>query len=279
MNRKPLKRLVREALREDIRKGDITTRLTVAPASRCRAILRAKSDGVLSGMAPFRMVFNVLRAGAKNWEAKPDGAAFRTGEVLAEFSGRTRATLTGERTALNFVQHLSGIASQTARFVQAVEGLDVVITDTRKTMPLFRALEKAAVLHGGGTNHRHGLYDAVLIKDNHIQAAGGIEEALSCVKGNTPPGMKVEIEVTNLRQCDQAAAHDVDVIMLDNMGLDDMRQATEKHHGNGVLFEASGNVTLDNVKGIAETGVDLISVGALTHSAPAADLSLRIEQA
>lgn len=271
--------MVRQALREDVGKGDITTRLAVAPDSRCRAVLRAKRDGVLSGMLAFRMVFDILPARAKDWEAKPDGTTFRTDDILAEFTALTRATLTGERTALNFLQHLSGVASHTARFVKAVEGLDVCIADTRKTLPLFRDLEKAAVLHGGGTNHRHGLYDAILIKDNHIQAAGGIEEALSRAKRDAPAGMKVEIEVTNLEQCARAAAIGADIIMLDNMNYDDMRQATRKHSGTDMLFEASGNVTLDRVRQIAETGVDIISVGALTHSAPAADLSLKIEEA
>lgn len=278
MNKKVLKRMVRQALREDVGSGDITTRLTVDPASRCHATLRAKSDGVLSGMAPFRTVFDILPARIKDWEGKPDGTVFRAGDVLASFTALSRATLTGERTALNFLQHLSGVATYTARFVRAVEGLDVRIMDTRKTLPLFRELEKAAVLHGGGTNHRHGLYDAILVKDNHIQAAGGIEEALSRAKRGAAPGMKVEIEVGTLEECRRAAAAGADMIMLDNMELDDMRQATRAHRGTGVLFEASGNVTLDRVRQIAETGVDFISIGALTHSAPAADLSLKIEE-
>ena len=278
MNKKVLKRIVRQAVREDVGSGDITTRLTIDPGLRCHATLRAKSDGVLSGMAPFRMVFDVLPARIKDWEGKPDGTTFRAGDILAEFSGLTRAILTGERTALNFAQHLSGVASQTARFVKAVEGLDVRITDTRKTLPLFRDLEKEAVLHGGGTNHRHGLYDAILIKDNHIQAAGGIEEALDRAKRNAPPDMKLEIEVSTLEECDRAVAAGADIIMLDNMDLDAMRQATKVHSGTDMLFEASGNVTLDRVREIAETGVDIISVGALTHSAPAADLSLKIEE-
>ena len=278
MNKKVLKRMVRQALREDVGSGDITTRLTVDPASRCHATLRAKSDGVLSGMTLFRMTFDILPARIKDWKGKRDGATFRAGDVLAEFSGLTRAILTGERTALNFTQHLSGVASQTALFVKAVEGLDARIMDTRKTLPLFRELEKAAVLHGGGTNHRHGLYDAILVKDNHIQAAGGIEEALSRAKRGAAPGMKVEIEVGTLKECKRAAAAGADMIMLDNMELDDMRQATRAHRGTGVLFEASGNVTLDRVRKIAETGVDIISIGALTHSAPASDLSLKIEE-
>ena len=278
MNKKALKRMVRQAIREDVGSGDITTRLTVEPGSRCRATLRAKNDGILSGMAPFRMVFDILPARIKDWEGKPDGTVFRVGDVLASFTALSRATLTGERTALNFLQHLSGVATYTARFVKTVEGLDVRITDTRKTLPLFRELEKAAVLHGGGTNHRHGLYDAILIKDNHIQAAGGIEEALQCAKRGAPPGMKVEIEVSNIEECDRAVAAGADVIMLDNMDLDAMRQATREHRGTDVLFEASGNVTLDRVRQIAETGVDIISIGALTHSAPAADLSLKIEE-
>ncbi len=270
--------MVRQALREDVGKGDITTRLTVDPGSRCHATLRAKSVGVLSGIAPFRMVFDILNARIKGWGAKRDGTAFQTGDILAEFTALTRATLSGERTALNFAQHLSGVASHTARFVKAIEGLDVLIMDTRKTLPLFRDLEKAAVLHGGGANHRHGLYDAILIKDNHIEAAGGIEEALGRAKRHAPADMKVEIEVSDLEECDRAAAAGADVIMLDNMDLEEMRQATRKHNASAVLFEASGNVTLDGVRRIAETGVDIISIGALTHSAPASDLSLKIEE-
>lgn len=270
--------MVRQALREDVGKGDITTRLTVEPGSRCRAALRAKSDGVLSGMMPFRIVFDVLNARIKDWEGRPNGSVFGEGDVLASFSALSRAMLTGERTALNFVQHLSGVATHTARFVKAVEGLNVRITDTRKTLPLFRDLEKEAVLHGGGTNHRRGLYDAILIKDNHIRAAGGIEEALRRAKKGAGQDMKIEIEVSNLDECERALSIGADIVMLDNMSLEDMARATQRRNGSNVLFEASGNVTLDRVRQIAETGVDMISVGALTHSAPAADLALKIEE-
>lgn len=278
MNENALLEMVRQALAEDVGAGDVTTELTVDADVQCRAVLTAKSDGVLSGMTVFRAVFDALDAGIGEWDAQSDGAAFTMGDVLAEFTANARATLTGERTALNFVQHLTGVASLTARFVAAVEGLDVRILDTRKTIPLFRELDKEAVLHGGGANHRRGLYDAILIKDNHIQAAGGIEEALRLAQAGKSAGMTVEIEVTSLEECDRALAMKPDIIMLDNMTLDEMREAIARRGDTVVQFEASGNVSLETVREVAETGVDIISVGALTHSAPAADISLGITQ-
>lgn len=270
--------MVESALHEDVGTGDITTGTTVKQDSRCHATLHAKCDGVLSGMALFREAFDQMHAHIGNWEGASDGTAFHSGDVLASFTADTRATLTAERTALNFLQALSGVATQTARFVKAVEGLDVNIVDTRKTIPLYRELQKQAVRDGGGANHRLGLYDAILIKENHIRAAGGIAEALALARSGTHDLMKVEIEVTTLKECDLAAEHQADVILLDNMSLEDMAQAVQTHQIARVQFEASGNVTLDNVRAVAETGVDIISIGALTHSAPAADLSLTIEE-
>jgi nicotinate-nucleotide pyrophosphorylase (carboxylating) len=268
--------MVTMALREDVGGDDITTRLTVDPDAHCRAEVLAKGDGVLSGVAPFWMVFNLLDAEIEVTQRMADGQRFSKGEVLASFTGRAQPILTGERTALNFLQHLSGVATLTSRFVEAVEGLPVRITDTRKTTPLFRRLEKDAVRHGGGHNHRYALYDGILIKDNHIQAAGGVTEAVRRAKAGAHHLMKIEVEVTTLDQCDEALAAGAEVILLDNLDPATTRQAVARGAGRGVTFEASGNVNLQTVRTIAETGVDLISVGALTHSAPAADVSLEV---
>lgn len=276
MDKKHLKRMIRKALREDVGQEDLTTNLTVPEDSRCAAELIAKQSGVLSGMAAFRAVFKAAGAKAEDWDTRDDGSRFEAGEVVARFTGRTRPVLTAERTALNFVQHLSGVATKTAAFVEAVEGIDVRICDTRKTIPLFRDLEKEAVVHGGGSNHRHTLHEGILIKENHIEAAGGIEAAVKAVASHVHHLMKIEVEVTNLDEFAQALAAGADVIMLDNMPCDLMSEAVAKAAGTRVLLEASGNVTLENIRQIAETGVDVISIGGLTHSAPAADLSLLI---
>jgi len=269
--------MVLMALREDVGGDDITTRLTVEPGTQCRAEVHAKGDGVLSGVAPFWMVFNLLDAEIEVTKRMNDGQLFAKGEVLASFVGRAQPILTGERTALNFLQHLSGVATLTNKFVKVVEGLPVHITDTRKTTPLFRRLEKQAVRHGGGHNHRTALYDGILIKDNHIRAAGGITNAIERARAGAHHLMKIEVEVTSLDECDEALAARADVILLDNMDSTAMREAVARGRARGVLFEASGNITLDTVRAAAETGVNLISTGSITHSAPAADLSLEIE--
>lgn len=278
MDTKSLKRLVRRALAEDIGRGDLTTQLTVPPSARCAARLTAKQDGILSGMEPFRAVFEECRADASGWNHEPDGTAFSAGDVLASFEGCTGAILTGERTALNFVQRLSGVATLAGRFVKAVEGLNVQICDTRKTTPGLRMLEKEAVVDGGGHNHRFRLDDGILIKDNHIVAAGGIREAVARVKTSSHHLMRIEVEVRTVSECEEAIAAGADVILLDNMDSGTMQECVKLAKAKSVLTEASGNVTLDNVRQIGETGVDLISVGALTHSAPAVDVSLSIEQ-
>lgn len=272
-----LRRMVLMALREDVGGDDITTRLTADSEAQCRAGVHAKGDGMLSGVAPFWMVFNLLDAEIEVTQRMNDGQPFAKGEILASFTGRAQPILTGERTALNFLQHLSGVATLTSKFVKAVEGLPVQVTDTRKTTPLFRRLEKEAVRHGGGHNHRAALYDGILIKDNHIRAAGGITAAIERARAGAHHLMKIEVEVTSLAECDEALAARADVILLDNMDHAAMREAVARGRGRGVLFEASGNVTLESVRAVAETGVDLVSSGAITHSAPAADLSLEIE--
>jgi nicotinate-nucleotide pyrophosphorylase (carboxylating) len=277
MDKKFLDRLIRRALREDVGREDLTTRLTVDPESRCRASVVAKQDGILSGIDVFRAVFDAVHADIRDWSSMRDGEPFFEGDTLASFEARTAPTLTGERTALNFLQRLCGIATRTYTFVLAVEHTNVHICDTRKTTPGLRALEKAAVRHGRGHNHRQALYDGVLIKDNHIRAAGGITSAVLRAKAGIHHLLRVEVEVTTVDECREAMAAGADVILLDNMTFEDMRRCVEEAGDTHVLFEASGNVTLDTVRPIAETGVDYISVGGLTHSAPAADLSLRIE--
>lgn len=273
-----LESLVADALAEDLGGGDVTTTATVPPDARCEARLFAKQAGTLSGMAAFRLAFDLAGADVADWSARFDGERFQDGDLIASFTGGTRAVLTAERTALNFLAHLSGVATTTAAHVAALDGLPCRVCDTRKTTPLLRALEKAAVAHGGGTNHRHTLGDGVLIKENHIAAAGGIAQAVAQVRRRVHHLMKVEVEVRNLGELDEALAAGADVIMLDNMDLDAMRAAVARVAGRAVL-EASGNVDLARVRAIAETGVDLVSVGALTHSAPVADFSLLIGHA
>ena len=271
------RRLMREALAEDVGQGDITTKSTVSKEARCRVRLIAKQSGVLSGIEVFRAVFDLLTARVRHWEALEDGALFAAGDRVAGFEANTAAVLTGERLALNFVQHLSGVATVTRQYVEAVKGLDARICDTRKTTPLMRALEKQAVMHGGGTNHRFALFDGVLIKENHIVAAGSVRAAVEKAIRGTHHLMKVGIEVTNLTELKEALAAGADSILLDNMSLEEMARAVKLTAKHKVILEASGNVTLERVRAIAETGVHYISVGALTHSAPSVDLSLLIE--
>jgi len=267
---------MRDALAEDIGQEDITTNRTVPANARCKVKLVAKQDGVLSGIEAFRTVFDCMRADISDWGALHAGSRFAAGDQIGTFHGSACAVLTAERTAMNFLQHLSGVATLTAQFVAAVAGLDVKICDTRKTTPMLRQLEKEAVIHGGGTNHRYTLFNGVVIKENHIAAAGGITEAVKKAWNGTHHLMKIEVEVTSLAQFDEALEADADAIMLDNMSLDDLREAVRRARGTKVVLEASGNVRLDTVRAVAETGVHVISVGALTHSAPAVDLSLLI---
>lgn len=271
-----LDNLVRAALEEDIGREDITTNATVPPEARCEARLVAKQDGVLSGIIPFRRAFELIEADVKRWHSMQDGQRFANGDTIATFSGLTRGVLTAERTATNLIQHLSGVATLTAEYVDTLKGLNCRVCDTRKTTPGLRHLEKEAVAHGGGANHRHTLFHGVLIKENHITAAGGIAEAIRKVRGIAPHILRVEVEVRDMEELAEALESGADIIMLDNMSLEDMCKAARVAHGQKVLLEASGNVTLARLRAIAETGVDFISVGALTHSAPAVDLSLLI---
>jgi nicotinate-nucleotide pyrophosphorylase (carboxylating) len=271
---------VAAALAEDIGHGDVTTRALVAPGDRCVATLLAKQDGVLSGMAAYRSAFDQLGAEIRDWTALSDGDRFAQGDVVARFSGLTQPVLTAERSALNFVQRLSGVATLAAQYTAALDGLTCRVCDTRKTTPLLRHLEKEAVRHGGAANHRYHLADGILIKENHIAAAGGIRVAVERARTQAHHLMRIEIEVTNLEQLREALDAGADVIMLDNMDNATMAEAVRinrSHGGAPALLEASGNVSLERIRAMAETGVDFISVGAMTHSAPAIDLSLLIK--
>jgi nicotinate-nucleotide pyrophosphorylase (carboxylating) len=273
--------LVQAALSEDIGQEDVTTTATVPAGVRCITRLVAKQTGVLSGMAAFAAAFDIQGAEVQDYEAAADGTRFQAGDVLATFSGRTREVLTAERVAMNFVQHLSGVATLTAAFMAELAGLPCRMCDTRKTTPLLRALEKQAVIHGGGANHRYNLSSGVLIKENHLTAAGGIAAAVKQARAHASHMLRVEVEVTNFDELDEALAAGADIILLDNMDPETLVEAVRRTRnapgGGTVQLEASGNVTLDRVRAIGETGVDLISSGALTHSAPAVDLSLLIE--
>lgn len=269
--------LLRMALAEDLgERGDITSLATLVAGSPARAQIVAKGEGVLAGLAVVAQVFRALDAGTQLRLHKADGARAKAGDLLCDLEGRAVSLLGAERTALNFLQHLSGIATLTRRFVDAVAGTGVVILDTRKTTPGWRPLEKYAVRMGGGSNHRHGLYDVLLIKENHIAAAGGITAALLRIRACTAAqGLPVIIEVEQLSQLEEALGLAPGRILLDNMSLVELREAVVMAAGR-VPLEASGNMTLERVPAVAATGVDYISVGALTHSAPALDCSMRM---
>ncbi len=272
--------IIGRALEEDIGGGDVTTDHSVPADQRSPAILLAKQDGVLCGVHVFSETLAMVDSGVTVKVERPDGADVGKGDVVARIEGPTRALLTGERTALNFVQRLSGIATLTAAFAARLRGLPTRLVDTRKTTPGLRLLEKYAVRVGGGHNHRFNLADAVLLKDNHLAAlrSRGLDlaDAIRTIKERVPHTMKVEVEVTALEQIDAALAGGADIILLDNMRNDDMREAV-RSIGGRALTECSGNVTLETIRERAETGVDLISSGALTHSAKALDISLEVE--
>ena len=270
-----VKSIVRSALAEDVGTGDITTMLTIPEQSESTGVVIAKQDGVIAGLQLAAATLHAVDEQIVVEEVVRDGARVSSGDTIATVSGRTRGILTAERVALNFLQRMSGIATMTSRFVELVSHTKARIADTRKTAPGLRLLEKYAVTVGGGVNHRLGLYDGILIKDNHISAAGGIGAAVRAAKKGAPHTLRVEIEVSSLNQLDQALQAGADAVLLDNMPPDLIKQAAELAAGT-VITEASGGVTEDNVRQIAETGVDLISVGALTHSAPALDISLQI---
>ena len=266
-------RIIQTALQEDIGSGDITTLSTVPKGTAAQAELVAKEDFYLSGIEVAQRVFTLLDDQVAFEALREDGGFVKRGEVIAWIKGDAHILLQGERVALNLLQRMSGIATHTAAFVAAVEGTSAVIVDTRKTMPGLRVLDKYSVRMGGGQNHRTSLYDGVLIKENHITAAGGITAAVAGAKQRAPHTLKVEVETENMADVREALDAGADIIMLDNMTLDTMREAVELIDGRAIA-EASGGVNLDTVTDIAKTGVNLISVGALTHSSPAVDISM-----
>ena len=271
-----IKSIVNYALTEDIGSGDITTNSLIPLELQTKATMVAKSTGIIAGLTVAEYVFRTLSPDI-TWKAfVNDGDKVNKGDLIVEISGSYRALLTGERLALNFMQRMSGIASMTANFVNALDGFKTKILDTRKTVPGLRILDKYAVKMGGGTNHRIGLYDMVLIKDNHIKIAGGITNAVAQIKKSVPDGMKIEVETTTIEEVYEALAAGVDIIMLDNMTNETMSECV-KIIDSRAKIEASGNMTLERLKEVASTGVDFISIGALTHSVSAFDISMNIE--
>ena len=267
--------LIKLALKEDVGTGDITTGSLIPEFISRKAILVTKADGVVAGLPVAELVFRNLDRNLQWNPLVSDGARVKKGEVIVGFEGSYRSLLTGERTALNFLQRMSGIATASARYSDELQGTGCQILDTRKTLPGFRLLDKYSVRMGGSVNHRIGLFDMVMIKDNHIRVAGGIKQAVDTIRGNTPPGMKIEVETTCLDEVKEAVAAGVDVIMLDNMDTKIMAEAVRLINGKAKT-EASGNITLTRLKEIAATGVDFISTGALTHSVTALDISQEI---
>lgn len=280
LNMSLLEKQIRLWLEEDIGSGDITTMTTIPLDQQSKGILHVKEAGVLAGIPVAEAVFRVVDPELQFRALHNDGQSIVQGTVLAEVEGSTRSILLGERLALNLMQRLSGIATRTRQYVDALDGLPVRLVDTRKTTPGHRMLEKYAVRVGGGHNHRFGLYDAVMIKDNHIKGAGGIRQAISAARSQIPHTMKIEVEVENFIQLAEAMEAAPDIIMLDNMKPVHMKEAVRimKEKTPHILVEASGNVNLDTIKSIAETGVDVISVGRLTYSVQALDISLDLNE-
>ncbi|MBU4319859.1 MAG: carboxylating nicotinate-nucleotide diphosphorylase [Thermodesulfovibrionales bacterium] len=272
-----VREIIRIALEEDIGNGDITTAFLIPEDSESRALIIAKGNFVVAGIPFIKEVFSFLDREVRFNVFINDGSKVMKGDVIAEVSGRTKVLLSGERVSLNILQRLSGIATLTNMFVEKVKGLKTKIVDTRKTTPGLRFMEKYAVRVGGGNNHRFGLFDGILIKDNHIEAVGSITEALRLASEGHHLA-KIEVEVENLNDLKEAVEGGSDIVMLDNMSIQDMKEAVNivRTSKKDVILEASGNVTLDNVREVAETGVDLISIGALTHSATAVDISMKI---
>ncbi len=275
INLRSIDTLIELALQEDIGIGDITTEATVPPSQNGIGTLIAKSDGVLAGLPVAERTFEKLDSNLTFSAFVNDGDVIQTGRPIVEVRGNAKSILIAERTALNFLQRLSGVATLTSQFVKAVADYDVQIVDTRKTTPGWRAIQKYAVRVGGGHNHRSGLYDGVLIKDNHIVAAGGITQAVQRAREAAPHTAKIEVEVETIEQVNEALKAKANILLLDNMSLEMMKQVGQQV-GDLAVTEASGGITLDRVKAVAATGVDYISVGALTHSAMPLDISLTL---
>jgi len=275
-----IEEVIDHALAEDLGKGDVTTEALIPGGQQGTGFIVAKEEGILAGTGIATQVFHRVDPELKVEILLEDGAGVKPGSKVAKVSGSIASILKAERVALNFLQRLSGIASETNRYVARVEGLPVRIMDTRKTTPGWRSLEKYAVRVGGGGNHRMNLSDGILIKDNHLVALRSqglnIKEIIAKARQNAPQRLPVEVEVRTVPEALEAVEAGADIVMLDNMNLEDMRKAVKSIHGRA-LIEASGGITLDNVRAVAETGVDFISIGALTHSARALDISLELE--
>ncbi len=267
---------IRSALYQDIGRGDITTNSIVSAGQKAEAVLVAREDLVVCGLPVMAEVFSLLDRRIRMFPETPDGGGVRAGNLICTLSGPARGILTGERVALNFFQNLSGVATMTRRFVEQIAGTNAQIVDTRKTTPGLRLLQKYAVRIGGGRNHRMGLDDGVLIKENHIAMAGGVTEAIKRVEESVSHLHRIQVECETLDQVREALDAGAQAILLDNMTLDLLRRAVAVAGGKALL-EASGNVTLETVRAVAETGVDLISVGAITHSAGSMDVSLLVK--
>jgi len=267
--------IIKRAILEDINYMDVSADYLLDPEQKGKARLLAKDDGVLCGLNVFLRVFELLDSSFKAITFNKDGDTLKKGDIIAELSGKTVMLLKGERTALNLIQHMSGIATQTARAVKLVEGTKAQITDTRKTLPGLRALQKYAVTCGGGKNHRFNLSDGAMLKDNHIDAAGGITKAADILRKKLGHMVKIEAETRNLQEVKEALDAGVEIIMLDNMTNEMMAEAVKLADGKA-LMEASGGITLESLRSVAETGVDIISLGALTHSVKAFDISMKL---
>ncbi|QGQ99921.1 carboxylating nicotinate-nucleotide diphosphorylase [Paenibacillus psychroresistens] len=280
LNRSAIQQSIRLWLEEDIGNGDITSLTTIPSDQQSKAIIHVKESGILAGLPVAEAVFGVVDPGLKFTAKVQEGSFVEKGTIIAEVQGNTRSILLGERLALNLMQRLSGIATRTHQYVDAIKDYKVRLVDTRKTTPGHRLLEKYAVRVGGGHNHRFGLYDAVMIKDNHIKGSGGIAIAIEAARNSIPHTMKIEIEVESFEQLHEALNAGPDIIMLDNMLPEDMRQAVDiiKNKAPHILVEASGTVTLETIQAIAASGVDIISVGRLTYSVHALDISLDLNE-
>lgn len=275
LNKIYIDRLIENSLLEDINYVDAATDYLIPETQENTAQFIAKADGVLAGLEVALRVFEILQPDFKAEVFKKDGDVLKKGDIIAKISGKTRTLLKGERTALNLLQHMSGVATATNKAVRIIEGTGASIADTRKTLPGLRPIEKYAVTVGGGKNHRYNLSDCAMLKDNHVDAGGGITSAVNALREKLGHTVKIELEVRNIDELKEALSVDVDIIMLDNMSCEDMKKAVEITAGKAKL-EASGGITADTLRAVAETGVDIISMGAITHSVTAFDISLKI---
>ncbi|MCT4599964.1 MAG: carboxylating nicotinate-nucleotide diphosphorylase [Marinifilaceae bacterium] len=275
LNKENITNLIEIALKEDVSSGDVTTNALIPESSMAKATLTAKANGVIAGLPVAEMVFKHLYPETKWLEHVNEGDFVKKGDLIASVESSFRVLLIGERLALNFLQRMSGIASETNNYVKELEGFNTQLLDTRKTVPCLRLLDKYSVKTGGGTNHRIGLFDLAMIKDNHIKIAGGIINAVKQVRANIPSDIKIEVETTNLEEVKLALEAGADIIMLDNMTNEEMKEAVDTI-GDKAKTEASGNMSIPRLKGVAATGVNFISVGALTHSVCALDISMNI---